>query len=141
MRILRRQCRFFFFQLRKLFLQIALALLVLAACLLESSEFSGAFIQFCLQRLRFAIHRTDVLLVLRNKRRFLFLQLRQLFFQLAQVLRAFVARVFERHQFIGTLIQFIAQRLHIAIKTRGVLGVALCDSGLFGLKTRYLLLQ
>jgi len=57
--ILRRQRRFLALQLCKLFFQRALALLVLAACLLERGEFGGAFIKLRLQRLRFFICGVD----------------------------------------------------------------------------------
>ena len=138
---LRRQRRFLFFQLCKLFFQRALALLALAACLLERGEFGTAFIKLCLQRLRFAIRFFRELSVFRRHRRFLFLQLRQLFLQRGLALRAFIARIFQRYQFISTLIKFIAQCLHIVVKTRGVFRITLCDGGFFCFKTRNLFLQ
>ncbi|WP_105539015.1 hypothetical protein [Cronobacter turicensis] len=89
---------------------------MLCARLFERGEFGGAFIEFRLKRLRFAIQRTDVLLVLRGKRRFLLLQLRELFFQRALALGVLCACLFERGEFGGAFIEFRLKRLRFVIQ-------------------------
>ncbi len=89
--VLRGKFHFLLLQLRELFFQRALALVVLCACLFKRGELGGAFIEFRLKRLRFAIQRTDDLLILRSKLHFLLLQLCELFLQCAFALRAFIA--------------------------------------------------